>query len=334
MKALIHDQATQALTISDACPIPTAKAHEHLLKVYATGITTGELYWPRPPELQQSHPGVEMCGSVVTAPSGSRFSPGDRIYMRTTYPRAGSARVYSIGLDHELRLAPKNVTAEEAASVPVSALTAWQGLFEYAGLKPSFDEKPNGEAPSNPLKLFVNGGSSGVGLWYIQLAHALGHYIVATCSTKNISLVENMGANEVIDYTKTSIREWNSHHNIKFDHVFDCVGLHKTPDCWHLGDKVWTIVLPPGEITWPPKWILDVPEGISEGVTGRFFVMEPNGEQLAKIAKLIEDGVAKPNVDSVWSLEEYEKAFERLDSGRAVGKVILKVADENENENE
>ena len=237
--------------------------------------------------------------------------------MRTTYPRSGSAREFSIALEDELALKPKNITAVEAAAVPVSALTAWQGLFVHAGIPfPSV---------AHETKVLVNGASGGVGLWYTQLAHIAGCYVVAVCSSKNSALLRSLGADDVVEYDKMPLGQWLSENETLFDHVFDCVGLERTPECWQAvkpGGRVWTIV-PPADMQW--KFELDPPIGTRDDVTGRFFVMESNGEQLARITKLIEEDKAMPVVDSVWVLGDFKDAFVRLDSGRAVGKVVVQV---------
>jgi NADPH:quinone reductase-like Zn-dependent oxidoreductase len=207
MRGLVHNQKLQTLAFSKALPLPVPKGNEILLKVASTAITNGELDWPRPPELNESFPGTDMSGSVVSAPGSSKFKAGDRVYMRTEYPRAGSAREYSIGLEKELALRPKNIGAEEAAAVPVSALTAWQALFVHAAI-PSPMDQSNGVANQKKLRILVNGASGAVGLWMVQLARIAGATVVGTCTSKNADLVRNMGAEEMIDYTQTSISEW------------------------------------------------------------------------------------------------------------------------------
>lgn len=318
MRAIIHNQTTQSVLLDPSHPTPEPSANEVLLKVSATALTTGELLWPRPAELNESYPGVEMAGTVVTSPVSSKLKPGNEVYMRTTYPRSGSAREFSIGLEDELALKPKNVDFVEAAAVPVSALTAWQGLFVHAGIP--------FQAEAKKTTVLVNGASGGVGVWYTQLAHLADCYVVAVCSSKNSALLKSLGADIVIEYDKMPLKQWLLDHKTSFDHVFDCVGLDRAPVCWHAAKadgRVWTIV-PPADMQW--KFELDPPASARDGVAGRFFVMESSGEQLGQITKLIEENKVRPVVDSVWSLEDFKEAFQRLYSGRAVGKVVLRVA--------
>jgi NADPH:quinone reductase-like Zn-dependent oxidoreductase len=225
-----------------------------------------------------------------------------------------------------MALRPSNITAEEAAAVPVSALTAWQAMFGKAGLRAPAINDQNGNHEAKQARILINGASGAVGLWMIQLAKLANIEVIATCSAKNDALVKSLGADETVDYTKTSIREW-SRDNPRVDMVFDNVGGKSCEGAWHAlrkGGKLFTIV-PPADMQW--KWVLDTPKGIDQSISGEFFVMGPNGEQLGVITKLIEAGLAKSTVDSVYKLDDYQAAFDRVASKRAVGKVVLKVSE-------
>ncbi|KAF2163158.1 hypothetical protein M409DRAFT_57821 [Zasmidium cellare ATCC 36951] len=328
MRAIIHTQSTQTLALSNNEPLPDLPAGEYLLKNEAAGITNGELFWPRPPELDRSYPCVEAAGVIVQAPSRGKFKPGDKVYHRVVYPRGGGAREYSTVTEDVLALRPESISAEEAASIPVSALTAWQGLFEQANLEPNFDTTSHPPKSQRP-QIFINGASGGAGNWYVQLAHAAGYYVVATCSTKNIELVRSLGADEVLDYTKTPLAEYFTTHP-KYPLVFDNVGGKSLLAAWHAvapGGKLFTIA-PPGEISdfvnW--KYELEPPndKGVSEGVEGRFFLMRADGAQLGRVTELVEEGRCRGVVDGVWGMGEFEGAFGRVGSGRAVGRVVIR----------
>ncbi|KIW12707.1 hypothetical protein PV08_09985 [Exophiala spinifera] len=325
MRALIHNQALQTLSLSDSYPVPTVSQDEYLIKVDSVALTNGELLWPRPPELNESHPGVEMAGQVVIAPPMSNFPAGSKVYMRTTFPRPGSAREYTLGHENEMALRPANITAEQAACVPVSGLTAWQALFVHGGCSPQFDA-PSHHPQKSIKKVFVNGSSGGVGLWITQLAHAAGFWVTGSCNARNAALVREFGADEIIDYTTTPISEWiNNNPESKFDLVLDCVGGDSLNQAWHAARENGLVlsIAPPRDMVW--KFTLDRPKGISNTVEGRFFIMEPNGNHLHRITELIEAGMAKPLVDSVWKIEDYQNAFDRLSSGRTTGKVVIQV---------
>ena len=348
MRALIHNQKLQNLSLT-SMPLPTLHEEgEHLLKVHSVALTKGELLWPRGEALNQVSPGVEMSGAVVTAPPGSRFKQGDEVYMRSIFPSWGSAREYSTGLEAQLALRPRNISGEEAACVPVSALTAYQALFEHGGIpEPRGDDAEkgtetsktshtNGEAKTRHEKrVLVTGASGNVGLWMTQLARAAGAHVVGTCSSRNTALVQSMGAHEVIEYDKLSIRDWLSTHSTsdenstgKFDLILDTVGRATLTQCWAAArpDGLILSIVPPDDMVY--KFELERPEGASETIRGKFFIMKPNGEQLGKITTLIEAGIVKPVMDSLWPLEQYEKAFAKVDSGKTLGKVVLRVGRE------
>lgn len=332
MRALLYNRPLQTLETSSSWPVPQPRFEddEHLLEVSAYAITKGELQWPLPPDVYQDYsPGVEMSGTVVASPAGSKFPPGTEVYMRTTTPRSGSAREYAIGLGKELARKPHTLTHDEAAAVPVSALTAWQALFVQAGFK----EPTTGDAPTpesqEQKRILIVGASGSVGLWTTQLARLAGFWVVGTCQTKNISLVQDFGAQEVIDYTKTSIAQWSDakgdKQKPKFDLVLDCVHANST-EAWQAAHSEHGLVLSivaPDDFGW--KWTLNRPEGISTGVNGRFFIMDSDGGQLGKITSLIDAGKLRHKADNVFEFDEFRKAFDRVDSGQTTGKVVVKV---------
>jgi NADPH:quinone reductase-like Zn-dependent oxidoreductase len=172
----------------------------------------------------------------------------------------------------------------------------------------------------------VNGASGGTGVWIVQLAKLAGAQVVGTCGPSNVDFVRSLGANTVINYRTTDLAKWagEDSHN-KVDLVIDCSGGKSLENAWKAvrgGGLVITIVPPAdGNYNSNPS----PPEGVSKTIKGKFFVMEPDGAQLEQCTKWIEEGKAKAVVDSVWEFEDYKKAFERVDSGHARGKVVLKV---------
>jgi NADPH:quinone reductase-like Zn-dependent oxidoreductase len=333
MRAVIHDQVANKLTLDTqhAIPTPNYSAREHLLRISATALTRGELAWPRPAEDTDYSPGCEMAGIVAEAPPDSKFKEGTKVFLRVTYPRCGGARGYTIGLESELAERPGNLSTVEAAAVPVSALTAWQALVVHGGLDVGEDAKGDvGAVGEGKRRVLVNGAAGAVGLWTVQLAKALGLEVVGTANGAKAETVRSFGADEVVDYTKGSVREWAAQDAAKrkVDLVFDTVGGESLEDVWWAakdGGVVLSIV-PPADMVW--RWVLEAPQGISETVSGKFFIMDTRGDHLAQVAHFIEQGKAKPVVDSVFPLEEAQKAFDRAESGRAAGKVVIKVADD------
>lgn len=326
MRALLHNQKTRSMGI-DSTPLPTPSSTQYLIKPHAVALTNGELSWPRPEELTISTPGVEFVARIVTSPSpSSKFQPGDEVYGRVQYPQPGGAREYSVSDDNELALRPKNFSITEAATVPVSALTAWQALFEQFKLaKPSATDPVSSSKP----RILITNASGGVGIWAVQLAKLIGATVIGTTGTANVDFVRGLGADEVLDYRKTNIRTWAEEDpSRQVDFVLDCIGLSSLEQAWHAvkeGGQVLTIV-PAADMVW--KWVLDRPDGVSESIEGRFFIMHPSGEQLGEITELAEQGKVKAVVDSVFKLEEFVRAFERLTSGGTRGKVVVRVDDE------
>lgn len=325
MRALTHDQAKQQFAVIQVpLPKPDFAAGEHLIKVFTVGLVGTELLWPRPPELNVTVPGVDVVGRIVSAPPASNFQPGAIVYARTMYPRPGSAREYSIVKTDEIAPVPKTLSYTEAAAVPVSALTAWQVYFEHMGY-PSLSDKPSMD---KSLRILVNGASGGVGQWAVQLARLLGAYVIGVTSAANAELVNSLGADEIIDYRTQSPKKWAEDTEKKVDLAFDCVGRRAAEPIWHTvkqGGQYVTIV-PPEDMNF--KTNLDTPSDVDSSVKGTWFLMHPSGDDLVKIAGVIDAGRCRPIVDSVYSFEDGEEAFKRVDSGRTVGKVVLKVADD------
>jgi len=316
---LLLDTTTATLSLSPAYPVPTPSPTEHLIHIAASAICNGELTWgPFVAWPEQHVPVFDICGTILTEVQGSPFRTGDSIFGRIAAGREGAGREYATILPSETALKPKTLGAVEAATVPMSALTAWQALFEHGELaKPSAE---GGRAVENEGKrVLVLAASGGVGMWATQLAKLAGAEVVGTCSSRNAEFVLGMGADAVVDYTATSVEAWvEGDEKRKFDVVFDCAGGRSREDGWRVvrkGGRFVSIV--PG---------YKEPEGgVADGVRGLFFILESRGEQLAVISRLIEKGLLKTVVDSVWSLEEYKEAFAKVASGHTRGKVVFKI---------
>jgi NADPH:quinone reductase-like Zn-dependent oxidoreductase len=308
-------------------PLQPAKegTEEHLIKVYATAPCAGELLWAKnfPSIMEPDRVAVpcnDLSGIVVTAPANSPFQPGTEIYTRTPAARTGNARAYTIALTSELALKPKNVSWEEAASVPLSAFTAYQALFTHGGLKLGWKDAA-GRAENEKKTMLVTAGAGGVGVWVVQLARAAGvGKIIAITGPDNVDFVKSLGATEVINYKQQSLGAWVTAGSPKVDLVVDMLGGQTLADSWAAikdGGILLSINEPP-EGRKPRK---NVPRDVS----AVFFIMKPDGWQLKDVAELLEAGKAKAIVDSVWKLEEFKEAFAKLASGHARGKVIIRV---------
>ncbi|KAJ9637123.1 hypothetical protein H2199_007409 [Coniosporium tulheliwenetii] len=241
--SLLHEPNSHTLTLS-SCPTPIRAPTQHLLSVHTTALCAGELLWAEiATHNPSSIPGFDVAGTILTSASGSSFKPGDEVYGLTSFSRPGNARGVTVAESKELARAPKNRSWEERASVPLSALTAWQALFLHGGLAiPGEKEKNSGK------RVLVTAAAGGVGAWAVQLAKLAGAEVVGTCGTGNVEFVKRLGADDVVDYRRTGLREWvKGGKERKVDVVVDCVGGKTLEEAWVCGAEggiIISVVMP------------------------------------------------------------------------------------------
>lgn len=307
--------STEVVMTTNPVPTPNPSSTEHLIRVHTTAITNGELLWSRyfPPESSEKIlvPCNDVAGTVVTAPDDSPFQPGTEVYARASFARTGCAREYTILLTEEMSKRPQNLSWAESAVVPMSAETAWQALFEHVG----WEAKPGNGARGE--RIFITAASGGVGVWMVQLAKWAGAHVTATCGAKNVEWVKSLGADEVIDYTKTDIKQWASGEGKKVDVAIDCIGQKSLEDAWWTVKAGGTLI----SIYQPPEQ--KRPAGVEDNIRNLFFIMKPAGKQLRTVTELIESGIGKPALDSVFPVDRFQDAFQRVESGKTRGKVVL-----------
>lgn len=322
-KTLIFDPPSKFIHLSSQ-PLPSIDESkgDHLIRVHATALCARELAWP---ELfasaiyadnpsRQITPGYDLAGTVISAPPGSPFAAGDEIYARTAASRPGNTREYTIARTTELALKPKRLGWEEAATVPLSAITAWQVLFEHGGLKDLDDPKAKGK------RILVTAAAGGVGVWLVQLAKLAGLHVIAQVgSEENERFVRELGATEIINYREVGLNEWAGMGG-RAHIVVDLLGGNTLKESWHCVEDGGAMI----SIFEPPEGMK--PKELKRDVQSLFFIMRPDGGQLAEISKLVEEKKCQPVMDSVWELAGYEKAFQRVDGGHARGKVVIKVS--------
>lgn len=269
--------------------------------------------------------GNDVAGVVVRVGANVRgLKPGDEAYARPDKDRIGTFAEF-IAMD-EADVAPKpgNLSMEEAASIPLVALTAWQALVEIAQLKKG-------------QKVLIHAGSGGVGTLAIQLAKHLGATVATTTSSANVELVKNLGANVVIDYRKQDFEELLR----DYDVVLNSLGkdtLEKSVNVLKPGGKLISISGPPDPAfarETGAGWFFSLAVRLlslkvrrkagRRGIDYRFLFMKANGEQLGEISKLIEAGAILPVIDRVYPFGQTPEAMAYVDSGRAKGKVVIKV---------
>ena len=332
MKAFIVDRYKKkgALRFGDM-PEPKPRDDDVLVQVHAAGlnqldskIRDGEfkLILPyRPPFIL----GHDVAGTVVDVGSNvRRLKPGDEIYARPRDSRIGTFAQFIAINEADVGLKPKNLTMEEAASIPLVGLTAWQALIEKADLKKG-------------QKVFIQAGSGGVGTLAIQLAKHLGASIATTTSTVNIELVKSLGADVVIDYKKQDFEGLLRGYDVVLNSQ-DKTTLEKALNVLKPGGKIISISGPPDPefardngSSWFVQQVMRLLSfGIRSKATRRrvsysFLFMRANGEQLSKITSLIESGIIHPVMDRVFPFEATRDALAYIETGRSKGKVVVKV---------
>lgn len=312
-------------------PTPVMGANDVLVQIHAAGVNpldskirdgAFKLLLPYPLPLILGH---DMAGTVVQAgASVKRFKIGDEVYARPADHRVGTFAEYIAVDENDVAIKPKNLTMEEAASVPLVALTAWQTLVGKANLKKG-------------QKVLIHAGSGGVGIFAIQLAKHLGATVATTTSAANIDLVTSLGADVVIDYKKDDFEKILS----DYDVVLNTLGadtLFKSLKVLKPGGRLISISGPPDPafakeagLSWFLKIVMRLlsyrirKKAQCRKVNYSFVYMKANGAQLQQITNLIDTGVMRPVVDRVFPFESTKVAMAYVETGRAKGKVVVKL---------
>ncbi len=332
MKAYIVDayKKSAPLRLADV-PEPEVGHNDVLVKVHAVSLNVldaklrdGE-FKPILPYKPTFIAGHDVAGTVVRAGAGVwKFKPGDEVYSR---PRDGRIGTFAerIAIDEaDVALKPKNLTFEEAASVPLVGLTAWQALVDRANLRPG-------------QKVFIQAGSGGVGTIAIQLARHLGATVATTTSAANADMVRELGADVVIDYRKDDFGAVLSGYDVVLNSQ-DTATLEKSLRVIRKGGIAISISGPPDPEFAQHKRLGPViglvmrllSRGIrakarKAGIRYTFLFMAGTGAQLAKLTALIEGGVIRPVIDRVFPFAAMNDAMAYIEAGRAKGKVVVSV---------
>jgi NADPH:quinone reductase-like Zn-dependent oxidoreductase len=269
--------------------------------------------------------GNDVAGVVVqVGPRVRGFKPGDEVYARPDKDRIGTFAEFIAMNEADVAIKPAELSMEEAASIPLVGLTAWQALVQMAELKPG-------------QKVLIQAGTGGVGTFAIQLAKHLGATVATTASAANFELVKALGADVMIDY-KTQDFETLLHGYDVVLHSQDSKTLDKSLRVLKPGGTLISISGPPDPafadeigVAWYVKQIIRV---LSLGarrkakrlnVTFSFLFMRANGDQLSEITALIDKGVIRPVIDRVFPFESTQEALDFVEKGRAKGKVVVNV---------
>ncbi|WP_198078218.1 NADP-dependent oxidoreductase [Acinetobacter calcoaceticus] len=265
--------------------------------------------------------GNDFAGTVVEVGSNvTQFKAGDEVYAKTDLN--GAFAEYTVVQQSSLALKPQNLSMEQAAALPLVALTSWQALVEIAKVKAG-------------QKVLIHAGSGGVGSIAIQLAKSLGATVATTTSAKNSGWVKELGADIIIDY-----KTMNFEQELKdYDVVLDTQGgkaLEKSVNVLKRGGRLISLAGPPDQATTEAfnlnrflKCVIPLlswsirHKAKKRGVTYSFLFMQPNGQQLSKISELVEAGKIKPVVDQTYDFIQIKEALQYVNTGRAKGKVVL-----------
>ncbi len=302
MKAiLIHEYADDAEMTYTEVERPEPKADEVLVKVHAAAVNPidWKIRGGRGRKFGMEMPlilGADFAGRVEkTGSKIEKFKSGDAVYGKIL---VGCYAEYVIVKENELVRKPENFDFEEAASIPMGALTSWQAVFDKADLK-------------SGQKLLVHGASGSVGSMAVQIAKAKGAYVIGTASGHNQEFVESLGADDFIDYTATAFEDVVK----DVDVVLDPIGGDTHQRSYKVLKKGGILV---SLVQQPSDELMEKYQ-----VKALIMASQPNPEQMNEITELVEAGKIKTKVGKVLPLSEAEKGLRMSKEGSVLGKIVL-----------
>ena len=309
MKAIyLNQKAGPESLVAGELPQPAPNPGEVLIKVHATAITPTELQWyptfntasgePRSFPIVLSH---EFSGVVEAPGSGvADFKVGDAVFGLNDWFANGAQAEFCVAPASALALKPRLLDHAQSAVVPISALTAWQGLLGKAGVQPG-------------QRVLIHGAAGAVGLFAVQLARWRGAHVIATASAANLGFVRTLGAEQVIDYRSTRFEDVVR----KVDVVFDAVGGETL-------ERSWRVLKPGGRLV---TVATQSAGAVERRVRDAFLLVRADGSQLQQIAKLMDAGELRVFVEGIFPLARARAAYERAHRGTIRGKIVLRVVE-------
>jgi NADPH:quinone reductase-like Zn-dependent oxidoreductase len=312
-------------------PDPEVGEHDVLVEIHAAGVNpvdskirNGEFKLIEPHRFPLLL-GNEAAGVLVRVGSRvRRFKPGDEVYARPRKSRIGAFAEYIAIAEDDVAHKPITLTMEEAASIPLVGLTAWQALVERANLKKG-------------QKVLIHAGSGGVGTFAIQLAKRFGAIVATTASAASFDLVERLGADIAIDYRNDDFETILADYDVVLNSL-DGETLHKSLRVLKPGGILISISGPPdpdfakeigaSRIVSLAMRLLSIRirrKSKRRHVRYSFLLMRASGDQLREIGSLIDLGIIRPCLDRVFPFESTKEAMAYVETGRAKGKVVVKV---------
>jgi NADPH:quinone reductase-like Zn-dependent oxidoreductase len=320
MKAIIHERygPPDVMRLADV-EKPTPNDNQVLVKIHAASVNaldwhllTADIFLVRL-EMGMLRPknkirGADIAGQVeAVGKNVTRFKPGDEVFGDTAH---GGFAEYAVASERALSLKPANLSFEQAAAIPVAALTALQGLRNVGKIQAG-------------QKVLINGAAGGVGTFAVQIAKAFGAEVTAVCSTRNLEQARTLGADHVIDYSKENFTE----NGQQYDLIFAANGYHPLTAYKRALKPRGVYVMAGGT----PKQIFGavlfgrlVSEKNGRKMTN--FLAESNPEDLQTLKEMCEAGKLVPVIDKRYALEQTPEALRYLGSGHARGKVIITIA--------
>jgi NADPH:quinone reductase-like Zn-dependent oxidoreductase len=308
MKAIrIHGRGGPEQLVYEDAPKPIPQRGEALVRVMAAGVTPTELSWSSAYATRDkvdrlpAIPGHEFSGIVeALGPEATGVKVGQEVYALADFWRDGSDAEYIVIAASDLAPKPRTLDFTQAAAVPVSALTAWQSLFDYGKL-------------ASGQKVLIHGAAGGVGTFAVQLAKWRNAHVIGTASAANLPFLRSIGADKTIDYTTLHFEDVVR----EVDVALDTVGGDTLQRSWRVVRRGGVIVTTAGEIS--------EARAAEYGVRGVSFIVKPSRQQLTTIQELINRHAIWPVVSAVFPLAQARQAFERGIAGHTRGKMVLSI---------
>jgi len=321
MKAIVHERygRPDVLELRDVDK-PVIEDHQVLVRVHASSVNPVEwygvtgLYFARIGnglrKPKSTDVGADLAGRVEAVGKEVKdFQPGDDVFGTS----GGSWAEYACAREEQLAPKPANLSFQEAAAVPVAAITALQALRDHGQVEPG-------------QKVLINGASGGVGTFAVQIAKSFGADVTAVCSTRNVEQARSLGADRVVDYTQEDFTKRGERHDL----MLDIAGSRSFFDFRRALTPEATVALVGGRMTYRglgplPHLAGSLLKSRGRSQTVKFFVAKITTEDLAVLQELLEAGKVRPVIDRTYQLSEAPEALKYLGEGHARGKVVITV---------
>jgi len=324
MKAIVRDNYGSADVLElREIEKPAVEDDHVLVRVHATSVNAGDWHSMRgkpyiirlmlgglfKPRTKNAVLGGDLAGRVEAVGGNvTEFQPGDDVFGMSIRTFAEYVSVRKVGIVRK----PANLTFEQAAAVPVAAITALQGLRDKGHIRPG-------------QKVLINGASGGVGTFAVQIAKSFGADVTAVCSPRNVDMVRSLGADRVIDYT----REDFTRDGQQYDLIFDVAGNHPFSECRRVLSPNGTLVM----VGQSGRKKISILPLLTAPLVSRLrrkqklvsFIAKRNKEDLTLLKELMEAGKVTPVIDRSYSLREVPEALRYLGEGHARGKLVITV---------